>query len=130
MENKEIVNTDGSRNWQANILLDNLKRLEQEIAALKAENARLKEELTTYGATGVCEVCSDKANKLADKYLGCLREIKAIAEKPKPFKDFSEIKTATEVEYDYAAICNELELRLHKVVELITKAESEGDDER
>lgn len=39
---------------------------------------KLKEELATYGATGVCEVCSDKANKLADKYLGCLQEIKAI----------------------------------------------------
>lgn len=50
------------------------------IAYLKAENKRLKEELDTYGATGVCEVCSDKASKLADKYLGCLQEIKAIAE--------------------------------------------------
>lgn len=36
MTDKEIVNADGSRNWQANILLDNLKRLEQENAELKA----------------------------------------------------------------------------------------------
>lgn len=56
----------------------------------------------------------------------CLQAIKAIAEAPtKPFIDFSVIKTATEVEYDYATICNELELRLHKVLELITKAEEE-----
>jgi hypothetical protein len=54
-----------------------------------------------------------------------LQEIKGIVEAPKPFIDFSETKTATEVEYDYAAICNELELRLHKVLELITKAEEE-----
>ena len=27
---EEIINSDGSRNWQANILLDNIKRLEQE----------------------------------------------------------------------------------------------------
>lgn len=27
---EEIINADGSRNWQANILLDNIKRLEQE----------------------------------------------------------------------------------------------------
>lgn len=50
------------------------------IAELKAENEKLKEELTAYGATGIYEVCSDKANKLADKYLECLQEIKAIAE--------------------------------------------------
>ena len=105
--------------------VDEINKLKQENAELKAENERLKEELATYGATGVCEVCSDKANKLADKYFGCLQEIKEIAELPKPFIDISEIKTATEVEYDYAAICNELELRLHKVLELILKAESE-----
>ena len=63
----------------------------------------------------------DKLKKLQQT----LQEIKAIAEAPKPFIDFSEIKTATEVEYDYAAICIELELRLHKVLELITKAEEE-----
>lgn len=105
--------------------IDCLKRLYKKNADLKAENEQLKEELATYGATGVCEVCSDKANKLADKYLGCLQEIKAIVEAPKPFMDFSVTKTATEVEYDYTAICNELELRLHKVLELITKAEEE-----
>lgn len=60
-----------------------------------------------------------------NKLYRILQEIKAIAEVPKPFIDFSETKTATEVGYDYAAICNELELRLHKVLELITKAEEE-----
>ena len=32
---EEIINADGSRNWQANILLDNVKRLEQENKELK-----------------------------------------------------------------------------------------------
>jgi uncharacterized coiled-coil DUF342 family protein len=27
---EEIINSDGSRNWEANILLDNIKRLKQE----------------------------------------------------------------------------------------------------
>ena len=58
-------------------------------------------------------------------YYLTLQEIKAIAEAPKPFIDFSETKTAIEVEYDYSAIYNELELRLHKVLELVTKAEEE-----
>lgn len=75
-----------------------------------------------------CELLSMKIDELKaenDRLNKILQEIKEIAEKPKPFKDFSEIKTATEVEYDYAVICNELELRLHKVLELITKAEEE-----
>jgi hypothetical protein len=85
------------------------------IVELKAENERLKEN--------DCEQC--KHLDLYIKYKQTLQKIKTIAEAPKPFIDFSEIKTATEVEYDYAAICNELELRLHKVLELITKAGEE-----
>jgi len=38
---EKIINSDGSRNWQANILLDNVKRLEQ-------ENKELKEEKDKY----------------------------------------------------------------------------------
>lgn len=110
--------------------------LQEEIAELKAENERLKEELEPYKHPDVITLLTNwrtgeldrTHNKIAnerDKYRQTLQEIKAIAESPKPFKDFSETKTATEVEYDYAAICNELELRLHKVLELITKAEEE-----
>lgn len=59
------------------------------------------------------------------RYKQTLQEIKAIAEAPSPSIDNLEIKSATEVGYNYAAICKELELRLHKVLELITKAEEE-----
>ena len=97
-----------------------LKRLEYENAELKAENERLKEENEKLNKmTGIFSA------RLCKKYRTTLQEIKAIAETPKPFIDFSETKTAIEVEYDYAAICNELELRLYKVLELITKAEEE-----
>ena len=88
-------------------------------AELKAENDRLKRKN---------EIITGMHNSLSnrfDKIYQTLQEIKAIAEAPKPFIDFSETKTAIEVEYDYVAICNELELRLHKVLELITKAEEE-----
>jgi len=34
---EEIINSDGSRNWEANILLDNIKRLEQENKELKKQ---------------------------------------------------------------------------------------------
>ena len=33
---EEIINSNGSRNWEANILLDNVKRLEQENKELQA----------------------------------------------------------------------------------------------
>lgn len=38
---EEIINSDGSRNWEANILLDNIKRLEQENKELKKANQSL-----------------------------------------------------------------------------------------
>lgn len=111
---------------------------------LKAENERLKSEIKNNKSAYEVELgtynmeCGNllEENKELAHYLACmteqrnkantcLQEIKAIAKAPSPYIDNFEIKTATEVGYDYAAICNELELRLHKVLELITKAESE-----
>lgn len=118
---------------------DNQNCYYKQLAELKAENERLKEE--NYQLQKDCQICENfidfipckpirdmdydlqKVINQRDKYIQTLQEIKKIAETPKPFIDFSVTKTATEVEYDYAAICNELELRLHKVLELITKAE-------
>lgn len=50
-----------------------LKRKEQECE-------RLKDELSTYGATGICETCTEKSILQNDKYIKALREIKEIAE--------------------------------------------------
>ena len=119
-----------------------------QVAELKAENARLKERIIKLSEengnliirANTCsnnyrdtqrrldELCKANIHNLAllSKANKTLQEIKEIAETPKPFIDNLEIKSATEVEYDYAAICNELELRLHKVLELITKSEREG----
>ena len=97
--------------------------MNNQIAELKAENARLKEELTTYGATGICEVCSDKANKLADKYLGCLQEIKAIA------KRCMNKDTCYDCEYYNDCYIEDAEIPTYDicklVIQLITKAEEE-----
>lgn len=106
-----------------------LKRLEQENAELK----RLQQDYVNLSKSFEHLKTSYQENQEYFLQLNtenarlksCLQEIKAIAEAPKPFIDFSETKTVTEVEYDYAVICDELELRLHKVLELITKAEEE-----
>ena len=110
-----IWNRDGII-WYSEDEVESYKQSEQEgleiVAELEAENKKLIEGL------GI-------ANKYVNKYHTTLQEIKAIAETASPYIDNFEIKTATEIGYDYATICNELELRLHKVLELITKAEEE-----
>lgn len=94
---------------------DNTIKIQQEnIDELKVENERLKEELATYGATGVCEVCSDKANKLADKYLRRLQEIKEIC-KETCRKRCTNDCLGTKKHCGYG-----------QILQLITKAESEG----
>ena len=95
MTDKEIINPDGSRNWQANILLDNIKQLEAENARLKedyealisnmdfevqkkevleAENARLKRENEII--TGM----HNSASNRFDKIYQVLQKIKEITE--------------------------------------------------
>lgn len=143
--NADVVHKYITQNEQ---LKTHIACIEKKNAKLNAENDRLKEEIKyleeekkekiqlleqiinilypnanddeLFTITFNCEYI-DKLKKIQQT----LQEIKKIAEAPKPFIDFSETKTATEVGYDYAAICNEFELRLHKVLELITKAEEE-----
>ena len=45
----------------ANDLQEQLKRKEEECEELKKECERLKNELSTYGATGICETCTEKS---------------------------------------------------------------------
>lgn len=96
-----------------------VKNFVEEYNSLILEIERLKRENEII--TGMHNSSSNRFDKLYNT----LQEIKAIAERPSPYIDNFEIKTVTEVGYDYAAICNELEFRLHKVLELITKAEKE-----
>ena len=89
---KEIKNADGSRNWEANILLDNIKRLEQENAELKAYKD-VNEDFKT--AWEELKAENDRLKARKDKYyqqtlddeiqinelLHTLQEIKTIAER-------------------------------------------------
>lgn len=69
---EEIINADGSRNYQANILLDNVKRLEEENKRLQAENEQLKnniELMTKYNDENFDELlkCRKENEELKNK---------------------------------------------------------------
>lgn len=87
-----------------------------------AENVRLKKEINY--------ACTDCANLQAldaklDKYRQVLQEIKEIASASyKPF-DYSQIKSPTEVEYDYISRGQECYLRLGKILQKIYEVNNE-----
>ena len=95
---EEILNIDGSRNWQANILQDQVKRLEEElkqvnedfsciekdyrllnkqINALKQENKELKDEINKLGKKheDYCNIMYWQMKEQMDKYRKALEEI-------------------------------------------------------
>lgn len=105
---------------------DKLKQSEQAREQLAKELVRTKISLEC--ADNTIKKQQENIKELEQentKLQSTITKIKDIAETASPYIDNFEIKTATEVGYDYAAICNELELRLHKVLEVITKAEEE-----
>ena len=98
---EEIINTDGSRNWQANILLDNVKRLEQERDDLKSlvdfeiqrrevveqENKELKNIIKIHDSTKYDYYKLMKENEEWHiKYAGCNTANNAIQEENKRYR--------------------------------------------
>jgi len=76
---EEIINADGSRNWEANILLDNVKRLEQENKELKI----VKEQLKKWNDENLkrqddMQLWIDLAEEQRSKYRSALEEIRKI----------------------------------------------------
>lgn len=61
-------------------LLGQVEKWQELVTELKEENERLKNELSTYGATGICEVCKDKSVLQNDKYTKVLKDIEEVAE--------------------------------------------------
>ena len=57
-----------------------IAELSANLVAKEQECERLREELSTYGATGICETCTEKSVLRNDKYTKTLREIKEISE--------------------------------------------------
>lgn len=66
----EILNTDGSRNWQANILQD-------EITRLKQENEKLKE--TCDGLLKIQYALADEAKKFEEALENIKERLKAVS---------------------------------------------------
>ena len=77
---EEIINSDGTRNWQANILQDQVKRLEQENKRLCLELIELRKEFVTAAAfTKDGKPLKECLN--AYKYKSALEEIKTLCNK-------------------------------------------------
>ena len=121
----EITNEDGSRNWEANILFDNVRRLEQENAELKAENERLKREnvmllgqLVINDGEDVTVQISKSQFDEYNKFRTTLQEIKEVAEEIIDiyYPDYYDEGFEEDIVTEFAK----------QVLDLITKAESEG----
>jgi DNA repair exonuclease SbcCD ATPase subunit len=89
---EEIINADGSRNWQANILLDNITRLEQERNDLQE---RLLTLADAYQETrNVCKRLEQenrklrKANEISIEKVTVTAEAKRLQELKQENKDF------------------------------------------
>ena len=61
-------------------LLADKSIIEESLKIVIDENNRLKHELSVYGATGICETCTDKTLLENDKLKQTLRDIKPIVE--------------------------------------------------
>lgn len=59
---EEIINSDGTRNWGANILLDNIKRLEQENKQMKSALEEIKNDIMSNKS--VCTECIKIAKRI------------------------------------------------------------------
>ena len=90
----EILNADGSRNWQANILQDRVKQLEEELQKYKDMEAKGLEEYKDVGGCWGCNIQESlnqvykdyKALKedykvLENTYTACEKEYKALAKR-------------------------------------------------
>lgn len=115
--NNEIIRYNECQN-NPNCYFKQLKRKEQECE-------RLKDELSTYGATGICETCTAKSVLQNDKYTKVLREIKDIAEQQVPYINLDQVKTCTEVEYDYLAKVWNLEQRMYNILQKISEVNND-----
>ena len=56
-----------------------MRKLEKQLKRKEQECERLKNELSTYGATGICEVCTEKSVLQNDRYIKALIVIENIA---------------------------------------------------
>ena len=112
----------------SNCYFKQLKRKEQRIVDLnKMVEAKEQEceELKQWkkGAESLFKAQIDNTDKIINQYKQALDEIKEIAEEQVPYLNIGEAKTMIEIEYDYAgAICN-LEQRMDKILQKISKCE-------
>lgn len=78
---KELINSDGSRNWEANILLDNIHRLEQENKELRQqllEDKILDEHIENLSREDNYRSALEEIRKILNKECGVISNAKAV----------------------------------------------------
>lgn len=115
---KEITNADGSRNWEANILLDNIKRLE-------LENAELKGKLDAYkmSENEANEIIAElKAeNEQLKKYIERMKEPELKVIDANIALDNKELKAENEKLIEGLGVANKYVNKYHQTLQEIKK---------
>lgn len=86
---------------------------------LKAENENWQKEYCKL------EQGNDFLAEKNSRLMGCLTEIKEIAEKQIPYLDIDKVKSLIELEYDYVGKIYYLEQRMYKILQKISEVEDE-----
>lgn len=95
------------------------EKLKQTIEILQKENEVLKQR--------IIEIDRSYKNR-QEELEQTLTEIKEIAEKQVPYINLDQVKTCTEVEYDYVGKIWNLEQRMYNILQKIAECEVENDN--
>ena len=102
---EEIINSDGSRNWQANILLDNVKRLEQENKELKSDVLKWQKAFSRQ-----YQINENKGySKAEENYRSALEEINRVVKLAHKVEDYL-------LGQDYTDLVDRIEKEVNEVL--------------
>ena len=114
---EQIINSDGSRNWQANILLDNITRLEQENKELKEENIKVKKEFNNL----IAEIISDieYTGVIACNGETPLEHLHKCQKALKALKEIKEVASFHTTGADNEDVQNDMQVIINKINEVL-----------
>ena len=99
------------------------KPIIDEIDVSKCKDFHYGECLNTAETVSACENCPSCLFKQLHRYKQVVKEIKNIAKQQVPYINLDQVKTCTEVEYDYAGKIWNLEQRMYNILQKIAECE-------